>query len=296
MAEAPVAAHAPRRKVREMQVKLVDVRMETEDTATLFLDVGDGNRNYTAGQFLTVDPHQFGVLENLIAYLEDIKGSKEKPRAYSMGSAPHEPYVMITVKEERYWPGESKYPPVLSPLLTFHTPVGSELVISGFTGPYTIPEDITDRTDNILHVCAGSGIVPNLALMKHSLHVGDGLRHVLLYSNRYKKDIIYYADFAKLARQFSDKVEIVHCITREDPVDVEPVARRGRIDRDLLQKYIPDSSNCMAYCCGPGVLPWEKKEAREKGETPEPKFVENMVSLLYEFGLDKKQVKQESWG
>ena len=52
----------------------------------------------------------------------------------------------------------------------------------------------------------------------------------------------------------------------------------------------------MAYSCGPGITPYERKAARAKGETPEPRFVENMVALLQEHGLDKKQIRQESWG
>ena len=55
-----------------------------------------------------------------MAYLEDQKGQREKPRAYSMASAPHERYLAITIKEERYESGEIPYPPLLSPLLTYH--------------------------------------------------------------------------------------------------------------------------------------------------------------------------------
>ena len=59
---------------------------------------------------------------------------------------------------------------------------------------------------------------------------------------------------------------------------------------------MPDPSNVLAYSCGPGITPYERKAARAKGEEPEPRFVENMVALLQEYGLDKKQIKQESWG
>lgn len=287
---------SPRRKVREIEAVVAEVREETHDTASLFLDIGSEPRDYKAGHFLTIDPHQFAFLGQTIAYLEEIKGTKEKPRAYSMGSAPHEPHILITIKEERFWPGESKYPPVLSPALTRNCEAGTPVVIRGFTGSYTLPDDVLDRTDNILHVCAGSGIVPNFALIKHSLHVGDGLRHVLLYSSKTKADIIYYDDFAELARQHPDRLEIVHCLTREDPVDVEPCGVRGRIDAELLRRYVPDPGNCLVYSCGPGVLPWERREAREKGEEPTPRFIETMLGLLHDIGLDKSQIRQESWG
>ena len=290
----PEARKEPRRRVRELEVEVAEVRMDTPDTATLFL-AGDEPFEYEAGHFLTIDPHQFRILEHLIAFLEDLKGTKEKPRPYSLGSAPHEKYAVITIKEERYESGETKYPPLLSPLLTYHCPAGTRMAIKGFTGAYTYPKDITARTDSVVHVCAGSGIVPNLGLIKHSIHVNDGLKHTLLFSNKTRGDIIYYDDFAELSQQHPDKLEVIHCITREDPSGI-PNSRRGRIDLDLLNKRIPDPGNCFAFTCGPGILPHERKEAKERGEEVAPKFVENMVALLHEAGLDKNQIKQESWG
>lgn len=283
-------------RVRDLEAVVARVRMETPDTASLFLDLGHAPKDYRAGQFLTIDPHQFPFLEPVIAQVEDLKGTREKPRAYSIGSAPHEPHVMITIKEERFWPGESKYPPVLSPPLARHCPVGSRIAIRGFAGAYTFPGDVAERADTILHLCAGSGVVPNFALIKHSLHAGDGLRHVLLYSSKRKEDIIYYGDLVDLAAAHPDRLRVVHCLTRQDPVDVAPEGRRGRIDQQLIESCIPDPARYLAYCCGPGILPWERQEARAAGRQPEPRFVETVVAWLEEAGLSRKQIKRESWG
>ncbi|MDP6981633.1 MAG: oxidoreductase [Candidatus Latescibacterota bacterium] len=289
-------AEERRRKVREIQAVVADVREETHDAASLLLDIGDEERDYKAGQFITIDPHQFGFLEQVIAYLEEVKGTREKPRAYSMGSAPHEPHILITVKEERFWPGESKYPPVLSPPLSRHCPPGTTLTISGFTGPYAIPQDAGQKADTVLHLCAGSGIVPNFGLIKDSIHRGDDLHHVLLYSSKTRSDIFYYDQFAALAAAHSEQLTVLHSLTREDPHQIEPASRKGRLDAELIKSYVKDLDRTLVYCCGPGVLPWERKEARERGEEPVPKFVETMVQILHELGFDKRQIKQESWG
>ncbi len=291
----PAERKSPRRRVREMEVVVEHVRRDTPDTSTLFLSADDEPFEYEAGHFLTVDPHQFGELEHFIAYLEDVKGQKEKPRAYSMASAPHERLLAITIKEETYISGETPYPPLISPLLTYYIQAGRRLVISGFTGAYTLPPDIADRTDHIVHVCAGSGIVPNLSLIKESLHRQDPLKHTLLYSSKTRQDIIYYEEFETLYQQHPDKFDVIHCITRADPSGIRN-ARGGRISTELLEQIIPDPSNVFAFSCGPGITPYERKAARQRGEEPTPRFVENMVELLYRHGLDKKQVKQESWG
>ena len=295
MSTSAQTTRTPKRRVRELEVEVVQARRDTPDTTTLFMSTGDEPIEYEAGHFCTIDPHQFGELEHFTAYLEDQKGQREKPRAYSMASAPHEEHLAITIKEERYESGQTPYPPLLSPLLTYYIQEGRRLVISGFTGAYTFPADVCQRTGHILHVCAGSGIVPNRSLIKESLHRGDPLRHTLLFSNKTRQDIIYFEEFEVLREQYPDRLDVIHCITREDPAAIRG-ARSGRISEELLREVAPGPSKVMAYSCGPGITPYERRAARAKGETPEPRFVENMVALLQGHGLDKKQIRQESWG
>ena len=84
--------------------------METADTSTLVFFTGNDHLEYKAGHFLTIDPHQFEALERFTAFLEDLKGKREPPRAYSMCSAPHERYLAVTVKEEQHVSGATKLP------------------------------------------------------------------------------------------------------------------------------------------------------------------------------------------
>src|SRR5579862_9525599 len=92
----------PRKRIKEMEVMVADVIVETPDTATLVFFTGNDRLEYKPGHFLTIDPHQFAALERFTAFFEDMKGKKEPARAYSMCSTPDEKYLAITVKEERY--------------------------------------------------------------------------------------------------------------------------------------------------------------------------------------------------
>src|SRR5215471_1347408 len=153
MSQTPVQAVTPeRRRIKELEAMVAEVIRETPDTTTLILFTGNEHLEYEAGHFLTVDPHQFEGLERFVAFLEDLKGRREPPRAYSMSSAPHERYLAITVKEERYVSGTTKYPPLLSPLLVRRTSRGTRMIITGFTGPYTLPDDVESTTDHLVHV------------------------------------------------------------------------------------------------------------------------------------------------
>src|ERR1700704_228760 len=197
---------------------VADVIVETADTATLVLFTGNDRLEYMAGHFLTIDPHQFEALERFTSFLEDLKGKREPPRAYSMSSAPHEKYLAVTVKEERYVSGTTKFPPLLSPLLTKRTTRGMRLVVTGFTGPYTLAPDISSRTDHIVHVCAGSGSVPNFSMLKFALAYHPTLRHTFVYSNKMWGDIIFRDELGRLASAHPDRLTICHSLTREqDP-------------------------------------------------------------------------------
>jgi len=271
--------------------------VETHDTATIVFFTGNDRLEYQAGHFLTIDPHIFPELERFTAFLEDMKGRKEPPRAYSLASAPHEKYLAITVKEERYIRGVTKYPPLLSPLLVRRMQQGRRLTITGFTGPYTLPADIEDKTDTLVHLCAGSGVVPNYSIIKHCLYERPGLKHLLIYSNKTWGDVIYAQHLSQLAAQYPDKLTVVHCLTREPNVaELGPNVRSGRVTEGLLRELIPDPSAAYVYCCGPGITRFDREAARARGEEPAPRFLESSLAALAAIGVPAKQIHRESYG
>jgi len=292
-----VRAEVPRRRIKDMEVMVADVIAETPDTTTLVLFTGNDRLEYQPGHFLTVDPHQFEALERWVAYLEDQKEKREAPRAYSLASAPHERYLAITVKEERYQSGVTRYPPLLSPMLVKRTARGSRIVITGFTGPYVLPPDVEGKTDHLVHLVAGSGVVPNWAILKHALREHPRLRHTFLYSNKTWADVIYRDGLRELEAAHRGRLQVVHTLTREpEPERFGPGVRGGRITVELLRELIPDPRAALVYACGPAVGPFERLAAKERGETPRPRFLETALAALEEVGVPRERVKRESYG
>jgi ferredoxin-NADP reductase len=280
-----------------MESMVADVVQETSDTVTLILFTGNERLDYRPGHFLTIDPHQFEGLERFVSFLEDLKQKKEPPRAYSMSSAPHEHYVAITVKEERYASGVSRYPPLLSPLLVKRTPRGTRLIITGFTGPYVLPDDVESKTDHIVHICAGSGSVPSFAILKHSLVTQQKLRHTFIYSNRSWDDVIFRDEMAKLAATHPDRLKLVHTLTREpNAAALAPTVRSGRVSKELIAEFVPGLSECRFYVCGPAISTFDRAAAREKGVEPQPRFMESVLASLNSLGVRKDQITRESYG
>jgi 3-ketosteroid 9alpha-monooxygenase subunit B len=288
---------ATSRRIKELEVMVADVIVEAPDTTTLVLFTGNDRLEYSAGHFLTIDPHQFEALERFTSFLEDLKGRREPPRAYSMCSAPHERYLAVTVKEERYVSGLTKFPPLLSPMLTKRTTRGMRLVVTGFTGPYTLPPDIESKTNHIVHVCAGSGSVPNLSILKHALANHPALRHTFVYSNKTWRDIIFRDEFARLAAAHADRLTVIHTLTREEDASrFGPSVRKGRISAEILREAISDPAGSYVYVCGPGISHWDIVAAKAAGTKPEPRFLETALEQLRALGVPNDRIKRESYG
>ena len=286
-----------RSRIKELEVMVSEVKLEAPDTVTLFLFTGNDQLAYEPGNFLTISPQQFPALERWVHYLQDLKGKKEPPRAYSLSSSPDEKYIAITVKEERYTSGATPFPPLLSPILALRTPPGTKMVVTGFTGPYKLTEDIRSKNDEIVHICAGSGVVPSYSIIKHDLRVNEKLKHTLVYSNKKHEDIIFHQDLIDLEREYPDRLQVIHTLTREDePDSFGPNVRGGRISQDLLTEAIGHPKDKAVFVCGPDHLPWQKKAAKEKGETLQPSFLSSALGFLDEVGVTKDQITKESYG
>jgi ferredoxin-NADP reductase len=287
----------PGRRQREFEATVAEVIRETPDTTTLVLFTGNERLDYEAGQFLTIDPHQFQELDRFVSFFEDLKGRREPPRAYSMSSAPHEPRLAITVKEELYISGAMKYPPLLSPVLVRRTPPGTRFTVRGFAGPYILTNKILAKTNQLFHICAGSGIVPNFAIIKSALVAHPEVRHTLLYSSRTWDDIIFRSQFDALSRTFPDQLKVIHILTREKNLPVHcPDVRAGHIDLALLKEFISAPQDCHFFVCGPAISAFDRALAREKGTVPQPRFMESVLANLRTLDASRDQISHEAYG
>lgn len=287
---------APRPRNKELEVMVAEVIPETYDTATLVLFTGNDHLEYQPGHFLTIRPQQFVALERFLDYFETVKGRKEPARAYSLSSAPHERHLAITVKAERFVEGVTPFPPLLSPLLVWRTPPGTRMTVTGFSGPYVLPPDIEDRTDHLVHICAGSGVVPNLSIIKHALATDMRLRHTLIYGSKTRDDIIFRKRFAELERRHPDRLRVVHALSRESTTGLGDGYFAGRVGLEVLSREIPDPEAVEVFACGPAVSRWERQEARREGREPGPRFMETVREALAQIGVPERRIHRESYG
>jgi 3-ketosteroid 9alpha-monooxygenase subunit B len=287
----------PRQRIKHIPVVVADVVQETADTVTLLLDAGGDPRDYKAGQYVSIDPHQFPAIKGYVAFLEDQKGRKEPPRAYSMVSTPDERYLAITVKEELYDKTAMKYPPLLSPFLVHHPLKGVHMDVTGYAGGYYLPEDISSRTDHVVHLCAGSGSVPNVSMIKWGLAHEPKLRQTFIYSNKTWNDVIYRDELARMEAAHQGRLRVIHALTREpETFGYTDTVRRGRVSADLIRDLAGDVAACYFFACGPAVTVWEKRAAKAEGREPSPRFMESIHAAMQALNVPKDHFREEAFG
>ena len=295
-ADAPAKAAPKKKGLTEMNGLVVNCLQETHDTWSLDIQVDD--LDYVAGQFISIDPKQFPELERWARFMEKLKGKREVVRAYSLASAPHEKHLTITVKAEEYW-DDDPYPPLLSPLLGSASLLNRKVVVQGYSGHYVIPEDIESHCGQILHMVAGSGVVPNWALLKDDLENNrfPKLKHTMINTNKTYDDIIYRDGLFEMAEKYKDRFELINLITREeDPSQRGANFFKGRPSTEFVKKYVDDTTTVRVYACGAAITKYAKKAAKETGVPATPRFMEGVASILQDLEIDKKRFKKEVYG
>src|SRR5215213_2319135 len=245
-----MVAVRPRRLLWRL-AEVVEVVPETPRTKSLVLDVL-GWEGHKAGQHVDV-------------WLTAPDGYQAQ-RSYSIGSAPEDGRLMVTV--DRLEEGE------VSPYLTDVLEVGDRLELRGPIGGYFTWEE--GDGGPLLLVGGGSGVVPLMAMIRHRAAAGSDVHSRLLYSSRSYEEIIYREELEKLASRDS-ALEVVHALTRSRPEGWSGYGRR--IDAEMLEEvgWTPDESP-LAFVCGP------------------TSFVEGVADALVSLGHDPARVKTERFG
>ena len=151
-------------------LRCAEVIRETHDTVTLVYDREPAHDYQGPASGCTIDPHQFSSLPAVHAKLMERLKRQERTAARLLDgvSAPRTPGHHhqgggVDARASR------RTRPLLSPYLVHDVRIGMPMTIAGFSGPYHLPDDITSRTDHVVHVCEGSGIVPNWSIVKAAL-------------------------------------------------------------------------------------------------------------------------------
>ncbi len=172
------------------------------------------------------------------------------------------------------------------------------MIITGFTGPFTLSEKLREGTETVIHACAGSGVVPSMSIIKAGLRNDEAMRHVLLYSNKTVEDTIYLELLREMEREYPERFQVHFFFTRmKQKPAFSPRITLGRIDQAAVEAVLQTGNNPAVFVCGPANTPQEKKRAREDQNFQlRPKFMESLLQIMRAASVDPQHIRHEGWG
>jgi len=233
----------PLRKGAELRARIVAVRAETDDAATIELKPGKDWAGHVPGQYIRI-----GI---------DVDGRRHW-RAYSLTHGPRaDRHISITVKAV---PGG-----VVSPFLVHQARPGTMVHLEQAAGEFVLD----DSHRKLLFVTAGSGITPVIGMLRNLypatdagvLHAGDGLRDItVVHLAPSEPQTIFRENLSALGHAGA-----IRLIPRYDD-------QHGVFDVAQLDELVPDLAERVTYACGPhGLL---DALAAHLGERELPLFTE----------------------
>ena len=230
---------------------MVEITEETSRTKSLMLKLPDWPGGYRSGQHVDV---RLTAEDGYVA-----------ERSYSIGSAPEDEHLVLTV--ERLDDGE------VSPYLVDVLQPGDDLELRGPIGGYFVWEESLGGP--LILIAGGSGVVPLRSMLRHWAATSRALPVRLLYSSRRLSEVIYRDELLGYSKV--DQVDVDFALTREWPDDWQ--GHRGRIDQALLTEVAgPPSGMPRVYICGPNG------------------FVEAAAASLVQLGHDPSRIRTERFG
>jgi ferredoxin-NADP reductase len=206
---------------RELRGRVLEVRRETEDSATLVIKPGWGfSFDYQPGQYIGI-----GVL---------VEG-RWRWRSYSLTSAPVTGSRTITITVKAMPEG------FLSTHLVGGVAAGTIVRLAAPQGNFVMPDP---APASVLFITAGSGITPVMSMLR-TLTRRDQITDVVhLHSAPTESDVMFAGELAELARTHDGYRPRLRA-TRVD----------GRVDLERLGDEVPDWRERQTWACGPeGML------------------------------------------
>jgi len=200
---------------------------------------------FKAGQFIIINvPHE----------------GKTVKRAYSIASAPHEPFTLELCIQKAEGGIASTY--------FWQLKEGDPVSLSGPHGNFLLKEPLDYEP---VFMATGTGVAPLRSMIKHLFQVNFTGNVWLLFGTRYEHALLYESEFRSLAglrRNF----HYVPTVSRPK----EWHGETGHIQQ-TFQKHITDFANKEIYLCG-----WLE-------------VVKAICKDLESFGVPKEKLHYEEW-
>jgi ferredoxin-NADP reductase len=205
---------------RELRGRVLDVRRETQDCATLVIKPGWGfGFDYQPGQYMGI-----GLLVD----------GRWRWRSYSLTSSPVKGARTVTITVKAMPEG------FLSAHLVGGVKPGTIVRLAAPQGNFVLPDPPPPA---VLFITAGSGITPVMSMLR-TLVRRDQITDVIhLHSAPTAADVMFGGELEQLARDHAGY-----------QLRLRTTRSQGRLDLTLLDTEVPDWHERQTWACGPEEL------------------------------------------
>jgi stearoyl-CoA 9-desaturase NADPH oxidoreductase len=205
---------------RELRGRVLQVRRETQDSATLVIKPGWGfGFDYQPGQYIGI-----GLLVD----------GRWRWRSYSLTSSPVTDARTVTITVKAMPEG------FLSTHLVGGVSPGTIVRLAAPQGNFVLPDPAPPA---MLFITAGSGITPVMSMLRTLVRRDQVADVIHVHSAPTAADVMFGAELDQLARDHAG-YRLRLCMTRS----------QGRFDLSRLDTEVPDWRDRQTWVCGPEAM------------------------------------------
>lgn len=194
---------------------------ESDDVTSVYIEGKDLDKYpVRAGQFL------------IVRFLT--KGFRREAHPFSMSCYPDGKQIRLTIKQLGDF---TRKIPELKP--------GTPVLIDGPNGIFTAH---SSESDKVLMIAGGIGITPIRSVAEEMVAADRDI--VLIYGNRNANSIVFKKELDDLVTKSQGRLKIFHVMSGDQAWQGE----KGRIDRERIERLVPDLLERDVFLCGPPVM------------------------------------------
>jgi len=230
--------------IRKNRYEVVEVKKESEGIYSL----------YFKGKPLHYKPGQFMHLRLLW------NGLLSSSHPFTISSSPTWKLISITVKEAGDFTSTIK-----------DTKAGDKAFIDA---PYGVFSFLNSDAGELVFLAGGIGITPFMSMLRYLADKKIKKKVTLFWSNRSEKNLCFQDELERLEK-IIDGLEIVLVMSGQE----DWAGEKGRINIELIKKYLPQLQGRNYFICGPPPMSKSVIEELKKMNIPTQKIHREVFEL-----------------
>ncbi len=152
---------------------------------------------------------------------------------------------------------------------------GAKVAVMGPFGHFQFREQ---EIAHAVFLAGGIGVTPLMGMARYATDKKLPTPITFFYSNRTREGTTFFDALHELAKR-NPHLDLKLTYTQPDTVPEGWTGERGRINKDMIVKYVPDYASCTFFVCGP------------------LKMTQDLAAMLRtEMNIPSERIKVEGWG